>query len=209
MLVSCTDDLSVGAEAVDGGEGGTMGSGDAASIDGAVAVDGAMITQDGGPDSSSSADADAALPLEDGGCGVVIAQEGAVVPIQVMNDAVPQESGGILSPGTYVLTSYKVHGAGPQGTGNTRETIVLTGTNAAGAMKRLSEISDSTGAFTAHGPLGEHFTFMGDTITPVMFRSEDCPNNSVNQTVQYTVSGTTLTLLDEDTSTERTYVRVN
>jgi hypothetical protein len=102
-----------------------------------------------------------------------------------------------------------VHGAGPQGTGNIRETLVLTGTNDVGAFKRLTELTDTTGAFTAHGPLGEHFTFMGNTTTPAMFRSEDCPISDPGESVEYTASGTTLTLLEEQDFTERTYTRTH
>jgi hypothetical protein len=204
--VSCTEELGVGSEQADGsvadGAGNTDATPQADGATGPVMKDASASSDSATVDATSS-------PLEDGGCGVVLAQEGAVVPIQVMNDATPTLMGGTLVPGTYVLTAYRVHGAGPQGTGNVRETLVLTGTNAVGALKRLSEASDTTGDFSSHGPLGEHFTFTGDVHVSNIFRTEDCPASTSTQPVQVSVTGSTLVMLESATSTERVYTRIH
>ncbi len=202
LLGACTEELGIGSEQTG------VANGDAqATSDGAIVGDGGAPGDGSTGNDSATGDA-APPPVEDGGCGVVLAQEGAVVPIEVLNDAVPQPMGGMLFPGTYALTAYRVHGAGPQGTGNVRETLVLTGTNAVGALKRLSEQSDTTGAFVTHGPLGEHFTFTGDVHSPTIFRTRDCPAASGMDGVEFSFSGTTLVMLDAMTFTERVYTKL-
>ncbi|HEX7665310.1 MAG TPA: hypothetical protein VF407_12385, partial [Polyangiaceae bacterium] len=210
-IASCTDDLSVGSDETDAGVltgDGSIGDGGTSS-DGAITGDGS-IASDAGPsgDSGGGGGGKEAGPIEDGGCGVVIAQEGDVVAIQVMADSPPFQTGGTLVAGTYALTAYRVHGAGPKGTGNVRETLVLTGSNVVGAIARLNELSETTGDFTAHGPQGEHDTFSGATGSPAIFVDEDCPDDTSSRSFEFTTSGTALTLFEDSTSTERVYTRV-
>ena len=212
-LVACTEDLFVGAEPADAAPANGDGSNADATFNDAASDSqtDALATDAGtGADTAPLTDAttDDAPMIEDGGCGVVIAQEGALVPIQVFMDGIPAPGGGTITPGTYALTAYKVHGGGPQGTGNVRETIVITGSPTVGAIKKLGDLSDTTGDFTAHGPLGEHFTFTGSNGSPAIFQSEDCPTNDPDEAVDFTVTMAGITFVDEMTATERVYTKL-
>ena len=200
LVAACTEDLNVGTVTGDGGlSSGSSSSGSNSTSSGSSS---GGLSSGGSSGSSGAAGSSSGSP--DVGCNVSFTQAGDFVPIQYVQAGPPQYTGGTLVPGTYVLTGYHVYGAGPQGTGNVRETIVLTGSPTVGAIATLSEIEETTGDFTAHGPLGQHATYMGNTGSPALFLDQDCPSSD-NPTIEFTASSTTLLWFDDISFTEHAY----
>lgn len=195
--IACTITSNVGDLAARGAEAGGTGS------------DGGPETTIGdGPTSpEAEAEAEAAPPTIDAGCGVTFAQEGSFLDIQVKLGGRPQQFGGTVVPGTYVLTSMVVFYPGTTGTARIRETLQLRGGPDNGAIVRLTETEQASGSFV-NAPLhGERSLFQA-TNGPGFFTTPTCPNEDFQTTGAITVSGSTLVLLDDTTGTNRTYTRL-
>jgi hypothetical protein len=213
---ACSVDANVGGLAGssdDGGSGATLPDG--ALADSATDANGGNDAPpaDGGgdaprpPGDGALGDAAAdALPVTDGGCGVAIAQEGAWIDVAIVQQVVPPGGGGTITPGIYALTAMRSYLSGPMGTAQVRTTLVVTGSPSVGAFASLSEIRNATGDFKAQAPLGETDTYQAD-LTHAIFVTPTCPSGNTGGG-QFTATSTSLTLVDDQTATERVYTRL-
>lgn len=148
-----------------------------------------------------------AEPVVDAGCGIVRAQGGAFVPVEIVPTSPPNYSGGTIVPGAYVLTGERSYLSGPRGTLEVRETLVVTGSPTVGAFERLGESRNATGDFRARAPYGERLEYETFTGQPTMFQERTCPADPRTLQGRFTATGTTLVLFDSLEATERTYER--
>lgn len=181
-------------------------------------------TNDGGvessePDGNASRDAsderseaarDASEPeatVIDGGCGVVLPQQGKFFDIQLETHAQPPfPKGGTLTPGVYELTAQRYYYSGDTGTMAVRETMRVRGSSSAGTLERLIEAKNASGTFEAYPLHGETSTFVihGQTI----FITPECPSEDLERSLTFGVTGDSLTLFDSSTFEERVYRRI-
>lgn len=208
FLAACTVDASVGADRAttsgDAGQDATppgdSSAGDVASNDGGPPADATIDSP-----SDSPADTNDGAPLS---CGVTLAPQGTWVDLGVVQEVLPQGSGGTITAGTYVLTAIHSYLSGPQGTAQFRETIAVTGSPTVGAYARASESQNTTGQFQSYPPRGDTATFTADSPTMAMFVTPTCPAGNPHYD-QYSATSTSLTLLDTTNAVERIYQRVN
>jgi hypothetical protein len=202
---ACTVDANVGALPAHSGDGGSdanrpeSSAGDALPADDAPSPDAATTDADAGADAF-----DAAV---DFGCGITMAQEGAWIDVQVVQDVIPPGSGGRITPGTYALTAFRSFLSGPQGTAQIRETLVVTGSPTVGAFASAYEIRNTTGDFISHAPQGVASTYQADPATTAIFLDEQCPEPGMTGG-NFSVTPNGFTLLGGDRPIERVYTKI-
>ena len=211
LLVGTNDGTSPdsGLDGASGGSSGSSGAHESSSGTGSSGTGSSGASSSGtGSSGMGSSGASSSGASGSVGCDLDLELSGPPVTIEVFEAAPPQQTGGTLVAGKYVLTAFRVYAAGPQGTGNVRETLVLTGSTAVGALAVVSEITEATGEIEPHGPRGSHRTFDGNVGSPALFTTEDCPSDDVSQ-LEFTARAGSLTTYDPFVFVERTYVRAD
>jgi hypothetical protein len=199
---ACTVDANVGALAARPADAGPDADRPESGADAFDPKD-APTDEAGNPDAGPDA-FDAAVDV---GCGVTFPQEGAWVDIEVVQQVLPPGSGGDIAPGTYALTAYRSYLSGPQGTGQIRSTLVVTGSPSVGAFAENSEIRNTTGGFTSHPPQGVSTEYQADSNTTAIFLDIKCPPAGMTGG-NFSATQNSLTLLLGDGATERVYTRI-
>jgi hypothetical protein len=199
---ACTVDANVGALAAPSADAGPDADRPESGAD-AIDPKDAPTDEAGNPDAGPDA-RDAAVDV---GCGVAFAQEGSWVDIQVVDQVLPAGSGGDIVPGTYTLTAFRSYLSGPQGTGQIRSTLVVTGSPTVGAFAENSEIQNTTGGFTSHPPQGVATEYQADPNTTAIFLNIKCPPAGMTGG-NFSATSSSLTLLLGDGAIERVYTRI-
>jgi hypothetical protein len=179
---SCSVDANVGR--IPGGADASPGD-DGSLADAPATADAAADGADAGTDASG--------PLIDGGCGVVVAQQGGWVGVEIVSGSPPQPSGGAIAIGTYKLTALRAYG-GTGGNDEERETLVVTGSSTMGTFSSLDEARNTSGPFVSHGPQGTTSQWQATSSTMTVFIDGTCPTSAVSGG-QYTATPTTLLLM--------------
>ncbi|MCW5832428.1 MAG: hypothetical protein KIS78_08320 [Labilithrix sp.] len=195
--IACTVGANVGelgASASDAGE------------DGSAATDGELVTEADASTSIVDAGRDAEPPI-DAGCGVSFGQRGDFVDVGVVMGPPPNLNGGPIAAGLYELTALRVYFGAETGTMQVRETMRVRGSTTAGAFDRLTEARNAVGSFEAYPLRGETHTFEVGA-GPTIFVAPECPAPDLEHGTRFDVTGTTFTLFDDVTATERVYRRV-
>jgi hypothetical protein len=130
------------------------------------------------------------------------------VNVQYIDGPAPFLRGGVIATGTYTLVKYEVYFSGTRGTGETAETIVVTGSPVVGAIASVREVRNTTGEVVPVVRAGASSTFQTYGSTPSMELSQQCPGQQRSPSVTYQASSAELALFDSSTSVYRVYRRV-
>ena len=192
-LIACTVTSNVGDLPRTGAESGIPEGGSDDALEGSV-LD-APLDGDGPP----------VTPV-DAGCGVTFAQEATAIDIQVRVGVEPDQSGGDVLAGTYVLTAMDAY-HGDTGSARVRETMEVRGASPSGTLYRLIEITAASGTFV-NVPLHGETSLYTAEITTAFQVTPQCPKKGFAGGGRYTASGDTLVIYESTPGIVRTYHRV-
>lgn len=159
-------------------------------------------------DASTTTDArDSGETGVDAGCGVTFPQEASFVDAAVTVGVPPSYAGGTIALGTYALVGMRFFSSANSGTMQVRETIVVRGAPAAGAIDRLNEARNATGTFEAYPLHGETVTWEAPNAS-FFLEAPECPQKDFQRTGQYEATPQTLTIFSDRDVVERKYQRI-